>query len=147
MLKNLSKEQLKEKAKAFLKKWAQFFLNPRLLLCVFIAWMITNGWSYLFAALGAAFGITWMTVAGAAYMSLLWLPFTPEKIITLFIAIGLMKLLFPKDTKTLGVLHDELNTLKAKLRESRDKRREKRAAKRAAKTPVKSGSASRETVK
>lgn len=133
MLKNLSKEQLKEKVKAFLKKWALFFLNPRLLLCVFIAWMITNGWCYVFAALGTAFGIRWMAIAGAAYMGLLWLPFTPEKIITLFIAIGLMKLFFPKDEKTLGVLRDELEKLKAKLRESREKRREKRARRRAEK--------------
>lgn len=132
-LKNLSKEQLKNKAKAFLKKWVQFFLNPRLLLCVFIAWMITNGWSYLFAALGTYFGITWMAVAGATYMGLLWLPFTPEKIITLFIAIGLMKLFFPKDEKTLGVLREELEKLKANLRESREKRRRKREEKRASK--------------
>lgn len=133
MKNKLNKEQLKTRVKAFLKKWVQFFLNPRLLLCVFIAWMITNGWSYLFAVLGAAFGITWMTVAGAAYMSLLWLPFTPEKIITLFIAIGLMKLLFPKDTKTLGVLKEELQALKTKLRQAREQRRAKRESKKSAK--------------
>ena len=95
MLKNLNKEQLKIKAKAFIKKWVQFFLNPRLLLCVFIGWMITNGWSYLFVFFGTYFGITWMAVTGAAYMSMLWFPFTPEKIVTLLIAIGLMKLFFP----------------------------------------------------
>lgn len=131
MLHKLSKEQLKSKAKAFAKKWLSFFLNPRLLLCVFIAWMITNGWSYVFTVVGAAMGITWMTVAGAAYMSFLWFPFTPEKLVTLIIAIWLMKLLFPADKKTLGVLREELTKLKASLAAAREKRRQKRERRKA----------------
>ena len=79
-----------------LKKWLLVILNPKLLLCLFIAWMITNGGSYFFTALGTALDITWMTVAGTAYMGLLWVPFTPEKILTVVIAIFLMRLLFPR---------------------------------------------------
>ncbi len=121
---------LKEKTKSIIKKILWFFLNPKLLLCLGIAWMITNGWSYVFAAVGAATGIHWMSAAGGAYLALLWLPFTPEKIVTVIIAIFLLKLFFPKDEKTLGVLIEEKNKLIAALKASVEKRRQKRAEKR-----------------
>lgn len=111
------------------KKILHFCLNPRLLLCFGIAWIITNGWSYAFIVLGTFFGITWMTVAGASWAMLLWLPFTPEKIVTLFIAIFLLRFLFPKDEKTLRVLKDELAALKRVLKNVSKKRRAKRRAK------------------
>ncbi len=113
----------KEKIKAFLKKWVQFFLNPRLILCVFIAWMITNGWSYVFISLGAIMDIKWMAMVGGVYAGLLWLPFTPEKIITAIIAIFLLKLIFPQDKKTLLVLQEQFEKAKSKHREQMKKKR------------------------
>lgn len=112
-----------------LKKWLMVILNPRLLLCLFIAWMITNGWSYVLTAVGTLLEIPWMVVTGGAYMSLLWVPFTPEKILTVIIALSLMRLIFPNDKKTIGVLCDELHKLKMAYIKQRDKRREKRRAK------------------
>ena len=109
-----------------IKKWIMVVLNPRLLLCLFVAWMITNGWSYVFVALGTLLDITWMVVTGTAYMSLLWVPFTPEKILTVVIAIFLMRAIFPKDEKTVAVLKEELKKLKRAYVAQRDKRREKR---------------------
>lgn len=109
-----------------IKKWIMVVLNPRLLLCLFVAWMITNGWSYVFVALGTLLDITWMVVTGTAYMSLLWVPFTPEKILTVVIAIFLMRAIFPKDQKTVAVLKEELKKLKRAYVAQRDKRREKR---------------------
>ncbi|MBQ8539408.1 MAG: hypothetical protein IJ433_07125 [Ruminococcus sp.] len=109
-----------------IKKWIMVVLNPRLLLCLFVAWMITNGWSYVFVALGTLLDITWMVVTGTAYMSLLWVPFTPEKILTVVIAIFLMRAIFPKDQKTVAVLKEELKKLKRAYIAQRDKRREKR---------------------
>lgn len=87
-----------------LLKILQFLLNPRFLLCFGIAWMITNGWSYIAAAVGAWLNIPWLAGAGAAWLAILWIPFTPEKIVTVAIAIGLLRWLFPKDEKTLKVL-------------------------------------------
>ncbi len=87
-----------------LKKVIQFITNPHLLICVFIAWMITNGWSYVFFGVGTYFGITWMIAVSSAYLAFLWLPVSPEKIVTFTIAIALLRLLFPNDTKTLAVL-------------------------------------------
>ena len=75
------------------------FTSPKILLTFGIAWMITNGWSYLFVGFGIAFDIKWMLVVGSAYQTFLWLPITPEKIITVAISIWLGKLFFPKDDK------------------------------------------------
>ena len=76
------KKETKQKIKEILKKVVMFILNPRLLLCFGIAWMITNGWSYVMLALGAYFKISWMTALAAGYLALMWVPGTPEKIIT-----------------------------------------------------------------
>lgn len=95
---------MREKIKRILKMAVQFILNPRLLLCVAIGWMITNGWSYIMFAIGTYLGIGWMIALSGAYLAFLWLPISPEKIVTFGIAIALLRFLFPNDTKTLGVL-------------------------------------------
>ena len=96
---------MREKIKQLLKKAIYFLLNPRLLLCFGIAWMITNGWSYVMLAVGTWLGIPWMIAVASAYLTILWLP-SPEKILTCAIAILLLRLIFPKDKYTLGVLQD-----------------------------------------
>lgn len=97
---------MKEKIKTITKKVFLFITNPRLLLCIGIAWMITNGWSYVLLAVGTYFQIGWMIAVSSAYLAILWLPISPEKILTAAIAIGLLRWLFPKDQKTLAVLSD-----------------------------------------
>lgn len=94
----------KEKVKNIIKTVIQFILNPRLLLCLGLGWIITNGWSYVFFVVGTYFGIGWMAAVGGGYMAFLWFPFTPEKLVTIIIAIALLRLLFPNDQKTLAIL-------------------------------------------
>ena len=112
-----------------LKKILWFFANPRLLLCLGIAWMITNGWSYIFVAVGTALGIGWLAAVGGAYLTFLWVPFTPEKILTVIIAIFLLRKLFPRDEKTLKILIDLFEKVKVAEREAREKWKKKRAEK------------------
>ena len=95
---------MKETMKNRLKKIVQFLLNPRFLFCFGIAWIITNGWSYILFGLGTYFEIGWMIAVAGAYLAFLWFPFSPEKIATVLIAIFLLKRLFPRDQKTLAVL-------------------------------------------
>ena len=78
-----------------------FFFNPRLLLCLGLGWLVTNGWAYILLAVGGALRTGWMIAVSSAYMAFLWFPFTPEKIVTLLIAIALLRLFFPKDRRTL----------------------------------------------
>ncbi len=113
------KEPFKVKLKHFFKKAVQFILNPRLLLCFSIAWFITNGWSYLMLAVGTYFNIHWMMVVAGAYLTFLWLPISPEKIVTVAIAIALLRFLFPNDQKTLAVLKQ----LREKIKSATKKRK------------------------
>lgn len=90
--------------KSNLSKILSFLLNPRFVLCFGIGWVITNGWAYTLFAAGTYFDIGWMKAVSGAYLAFLWVPFTPEKLITLTIAIALLKFLFPNDERTLAVL-------------------------------------------
>lgn len=130
MKKTSTCRRIADKLWTVLKKWASFLLNPRLLLCVGLAWLITNGWSYIFAFLGAWLDIPWMTVTGTAYLSFLWFPFTPEKLITLILSIFLLKLLFPKDTRTLLVLKTEYAELKQAMHQKKLQRQARKNARR-----------------
>lgn len=109
-----------------IRKILQFLLNPRLVLCVAIAWMITNGWSYVMFTLGTLWDINWMTVVAGAYLAFLWIPFTPEKLITFTIAIALLRFMFPQDEKTLAVLRRWYAKAKSAVRSRHEKRREKK---------------------
>ncbi len=116
----------KEKIKHYLKKAILFLTNPRLLLCLAIGWMITNGWSYVVFAVGTALGIPWMIAVGGAYLAFLWLPISPEKLVTVAIAIFLLKWLFPNDQKTLAVLKAMHEKIKAAVRHQKEKRLERK---------------------
>lgn len=120
---------MKEKVKNVLKKTVLFIANPRLLLCFGLGWMITNGWSYILMALGTWFQIGWMMAVAGAYLAFLWLPISPEKIVTVAIAMWLLKVLFPNDEKTLGVLKNMYAKVKAALTVQKDQRKARREAK------------------
>ena len=97
-----------------IKIWLKRLLNWRFLICFGIAWMITNGWAYIFISLGAILKIDWMRNIGVGYMALLWMPWTPEKLITIPIAIWLLKKIFPKNYELIAELEKELSELKKK---------------------------------
>lgn len=100
-----------------IKKIVQFIANPRLLLCLGLAWLITNGWSYILLAIGSFFQIGWMIAVASGYLAFLWLPISPEKIVTIAIAMALLRFLFPNDKKTLGVFKELYAKFKTKKKE------------------------------
>lgn len=109
-----------------MKKVAGFIFNPRLLLCFGIAWMITNGWSYILMGIGTYYEIGWMVAVAGAYLAFLWLPVSPEKIVTFAIAIALLRWIFPGDTKTLAVLRQFLQKAKDMIKGKKEKKKAKR---------------------
>ena len=113
---------MKEKVKNKIKKITGFLLNPRLLLCFGLAWIITNGWSYVLFGIGTFYDIGWMAAVAGAYLTFLWLPISPEKIVTVAIAITLLRFLFPKDEKTLAVLHNMHQKAKDLIKAKKKKR-------------------------
>ena len=116
---------MKEKLKNWLKKAVQFILNPRLLFCLGIAWIITNGWSYILFGLGTWFEIEWMIAVSGAYLAFLWFPFSPEKLATVAIAIFLLRWLFPRDQKTLAVLIEMKRKVKAAIQKRKEEKQNK----------------------
>lgn len=68
------------------------YLKPTMLFSFGIAWFITNGWAYLLAIIGTG----WLRAVAISYITLLWLPFTPEKLITIPLAVFIQKMLFIK---------------------------------------------------
>ena len=109
------------KLKSLVFKAMQFLLNPRFLLCFGIGWIITNGWSYMMLGFGIYLGIEWMVAIATTYLAILWLPISVEKIMTFAIAIALMRLLFPKDEKTLGALIHGYEKAKTLLKKRKDR--------------------------
>ena len=106
-----------------LAKIKDFLLNPHLLLCVGIAWLITNGWAYIALGIGTYYGLTpLMTIAGV-YLAVLWSPFCLEGIFTALIALFLLRHLFPDDTQTLEKLEDMRDELSAKKQSRRLRRK------------------------
>ena len=116
-----------EKLKHNLKKTWQFIANPRLLICLLIGWMITNGWSYVMFAVGTICEIEWMIAVSGAYLAFLWLPISPEKLVTIAIAIALLRWLFPGDQKTLAVMRGWYEKAKAAVRTRRERKAEEKA--------------------
>ena len=112
-----------EKIKKWLKTAVMFLLNPRLILCFGIGWMITNGWSYILFGLGTWLQNQWMLGISGAYLTFLWFPFSPEKLVTVAIAIGLLKWLFPKDEKTLAVLVQMKEKVKAAVNKKKEEKK------------------------
>ena len=115
-----------KKIKDKIKKIILFIANPRLLLCFGIAWIITNGWSYVLLGIGTYYSIGCMIAIASAYLTFLWLPISPEKIVTVAIAMVLLRFLFPNDKKTLGTLKE----LSAKVKDSIKRKRKDRKNKR-----------------
>ena len=85
---------MKQKIKIKLKQFWHIYGTPKMLVSFGIAWLITNGWSYVCLYIGKMYGITWLTTISASYIAFLFLPFTVEKIVTIWIATRLHKIIF-----------------------------------------------------
>lgn len=136
MLAKIKENLTGEKLRRNIRKTLQFIANPRLILCWVIAWIITNGWSYILFGIGTYLEIDWMIAVAGAYLAFLWLPISPEKLVTCAIAIALLRWLFPGDQKTLAVLRGWYEKAKNAVHARRERRAQERAGqKNAAKQP------------
>ena len=83
-------EHLLKKIKTYISP----FLNWRILIIYVPIWFIMSGWTYLFIFLGTRHHVGWMLAAGTFWATVLWLPFTPEKLITIPITLVIYVKLF-----------------------------------------------------
>ena len=110
----MNRKDWKTGLKRLWRKFRIYFLNPHFLICFGIGWMITNGWAYIGFLLGTVFGWTWLLAVSSAYLAFLWVPFTPEKLVSLMIALILLKFLYPADKNTLELLTSLREKIKLK---------------------------------
>jgi len=73
-----------------IKETVKPFLKPTVFISFGIAWLVTNGWAYV----GAAAGNGAFRAVCVAYLAFIWLPTTPEKLITIPLALWFQKILF-----------------------------------------------------
>ncbi len=99
-----------------IRPWLRALTNPHLLISVGIAWFITNGWAYCAFGLGMWREIAWLRNAGTVWLGMLWLPGTPEKLVTFALAMGILRLLFPDDTRTLAMVRRKSKALREKTK-------------------------------
>ena len=66
-----------------IKTYISPFLNWRILIIYLPIWFLMSGWTYLFSYLGTKHHISWMLASGTFWATILWLPMTPEKLITI----------------------------------------------------------------
>ena len=72
------------------------FLSWRILVCYLPFWFIFTGWTYVALAIGNTW---WKTISGV-WLGIMWMPFAPEKLITIPLTIWLHKKLFPNRATT-----------------------------------------------
>lgn len=84
---------------AWLWKYLKPFANWRFLISFGLAWLITNGIWYIFAFIPMRLP-DWLVWFSRSYIAFLYLPITPEKLITIPMAIFFQTQLFKSDTKT-----------------------------------------------
>lgn len=83
----------------WLWKYLKPFTNPRFLISFGLAWMITNGAWYVFAFVPIKILPDWLIWFSRSYIALLYGP-TPEKLITIPLAIFFHTLIFKNDKNT-----------------------------------------------
>ena len=110
----MSKHPNFEKSRQKLRPWVSALSNPHLLISFGIAWFLTNGWAYCAAGAGAYFHIGWLAYIGTAWLGILWFPCTPEKILTFALAVLILRMLFPQDTRTLALIRRKSRELREK---------------------------------
>lgn len=91
------------------------FLTWRILVCYLPVYFISTGWAYI----ASVFARGWLQAFAISWLAFLWMPFCPEKLITIPITIWLHKKLFPNHSTA------QLDEVLEKERQSLDKRKHK----------------------
>lgn len=79
--------------------------NKHFFICFGLAWMITNGWAYICLYIAIKINCDWLFSLSSGYLAFIWLPCTPEKLITIPICAFLLKIFYPNDLKALKLLN------------------------------------------
>ena len=76
-----------------LYQFIKFILDWRTFMCYIPVWFVFSGWTYVVLIYGSPW---WRTIAGA-WLAMLWMPWCPEKLITIPLSLWIKKILFKKE--------------------------------------------------
>ena len=109
------------------KKYIKPFLTWRILIIYLPIWFIVSGWSMV----GIAIGHGWFRALSISWQTFLWMPFCPEKLITIPLTIWLHTKIFPNHSVTSlsEVLEREQQDFNEKKRKRLFKNKNKRSSK------------------
>lgn len=93
-----------------IKTYISPFVDWRILIIYLPIWFLASGWTYVFIALGTHFQISWMLAAGSLWATILWLPITPEKLITIPLTLYIYVKLFGRGNEKLERMLNEART-------------------------------------
>ena len=111
-----------------IKIYLRPFLDWKFLVSYLIPFSLINGWAWVGTFLLPIIGSNWFTIAASTWLTILWMPWTPEKLVTIPMAIWIHHLLFKNDEKTkikMQKMYDEakkdFNTIKNKFKRHKNK--------------------------
>lgn len=111
-----------------IKIYLRPFLDWKFLVSYLIPFSLINGWAWVGTFLLPIIGSNWFTIAASTWLAILWMPWTPEKLVTIPMAIWIHHLLFKNDKKTkikMQKMYDEakkdFNTIKNKFKRHKNK--------------------------
>ena len=109
------------------KKYIKPFLTWRILIIYLPIWFIVSGWSMV----GIAIGRGWFRAVSISWQTFLWMPFCPEKLITIPLTIWLHTKIFPNHsiTSLSEVLEREQQDFNEKKQKRLFKNKNKRSSK------------------
>ena len=97
-------------------KYVLPFLSWRIIVCYLPFWFIFTGWTYVAVAIGN----TWWKTVASSWLAWMFMPWCPEKLITIPATIWLHKKIFPRHSTA------ELDKLLADEKENWKKRKSKK---------------------
>ena len=74
--------------------WLKPYLTPRMIPIILTIWVITNGVWYVMAFAPLPFFPSWLKIFSRGYLAFLWLPFSAEKPIIIFISVFLYRFIY-----------------------------------------------------
>lgn len=101
--------------KDLFKKYIKPFLTWRILIIYIPIWFIVSGWSMV----GIAIGRGWFRAVSISWQTFLWMPFCPEKLITIPLTIWLHTKIFPNHS--VASLNEVLSKEQQDFKEKRKK--------------------------
>ena len=111
-----------------IKIYLRPFLDWKFLVSYLIPFSLINGWAWVGTFLLPIIGSNWFTIAASTWLAILWMPWTPEKLVTIPMAIWIHHLLFKNDKKTkikMQKMYEEakkdFNTIKNKFKRHKNK--------------------------